>query len=343
MQAAEIVAGRLINADPLAVSGKPVVFIYQEDPIDTTAVTQIKRQLGMLEARFAQKLRPLHSPNAQDFVKSMNYYFKTLHLLKEIAVSNRRFPVNVGGTIGKQSRTLQSHGLYVWEVKTDGERAIMVCRGSYAFPNDFWKLLEFKTALATQRAYMIGTFGANTKNTGLLMVQPIDANDFAARKDPVHWMSAAVDKAQSSRPKVKFSRFTYEPESSILADFNRFVRQTVKGRSKFKLKPQVMLPEDGKQAFYKSMQISFERRPTIRAFQLQGSTYYMTLHRGYLPAGPLSEHFLAIWRWEQQGKEGIMRAVALFPMTRNSFEIIVNRGSLEAHSIEFASRRRARQ
>lgn len=75
----------------------------------------------------------------------------------------------------------------------------------------------------------------------------------------------------------------------------------------------------------------------IRAVRLCGETYYMTFHWAIKPVGSLSRPFLALWKREQHGKEGIMKAVAVFPMTKSSFDLIVNHALLEAHAADFAA------
>lgn len=111
LQIVPVAADRLSNVEPVAVSGKPVAFMYQEDPLASVLVTQIKFQLGMVKVGLAQGPRPLLGDSAHDFVRSMNYYFKTGHLFKEMVVLDRRFLVTVGGNIGRLSRTVPNQGV----------------------------------------------------------------------------------------------------------------------------------------------------------------------------------------------------------------------------------------
>lgn len=151
------------------------------------------------------------------------------------------------------------------------------------------------------------------------------------------WLNPAGKEAQSSPPKVSFSRIVYEPDPSLLPDFVGFIQETLGDRTRFILKPEVVIAENEKETFASAMAYSFKRRSMIRAVRLGGETYYMTFHRAIKPVGSLSRPFLALWKREQHGKEGIMKAVAVFPMTKNSFDLIVNRALLEAHAADFAA------
>ncbi|SAM83211.1 uncharacterized protein UBRO_05259 [Ustilago bromivora] len=323
----------LQDIDPLAASGKHVAFVYQEDSMTAAMVAQMKQDLGFAEPRKAGRARNLGDASLQDFVQSMNYFLKGDRLFKELVFSERHFLVTVGGNIGRLSRTLKSHGLYVFELKTDGEQVFMICRGSYTFEPKYWKFVESRTTLATKRAFIFHTVASTPTETGIITIQPTDAKKFAERRDPMHWMTPHDHQEESSSAStVSFSNIIYEPDPSLLPDLKLFVENVVGGRTRTSWRPQVLTPGE-RQTFISEMRRSFRFRSILRAFQLQGKTYYITFHRAVGFVGPSSEPFVVVWEREQQEEGAVLKAVAILPMSKHSFDNLVRQAVLKGHHI----------
>ncbi|SPC66653.1 uncharacterized protein UHOD_05259 [Ustilago sp. UG-2017b] len=327
----------LQDIDPLAASGKHVAFVYQEDPMTTTMVEKMKQDLGLAVPFNTRGARDLGIVNFEDFIRSMNYFLKGERLFKEVVFSERHFLVTVGGNIGSFSRTLKSHGLYVFELKTDGEQVFMVCRGSYTFGSKYWNLVESGTALATKRAFIFHMVVSTPTETGIITIQPTDSRKFAERRDPMHWMAPHDHQEESSSAStVSFSNIIYEPDPSLLPDLKAFVKNVVGSRTRSPWRTQVVIPGE-MQTFISKMRRYFKTRSMLRAFQFQGKTYYITFHQMAGFVGSSSVPFAVVWEREQQEEGAVLKAVATLRMTKHIFDKFVKQAGLKGHHVELGA------
>lgn len=325
------------DIDPLAASGKHVSFVYQEDSLTAAMVAQMKEDLGFAKQRKARGARNLGDASLQDFIQSMNYFLKGERLFKELVFFERRFLVTVGSNIGRLSRTLKSQGLYVFELKTDGEQVFMVCRGSYTFDRKYWKFLETETTFATKRAFIFHTVASTPTETGIITIQSTDPRNFAERRDPMHWMTPHDHQQESSSPStVSFSDIIYDPDPNLLPNLKSFFQNAMDGDMRIAWEPQVVIPEK-RQTFTAEMRRSLGLRFILRAFQLQGKTYYITFHRTIGIVEPVSRPFVVVWEREQREDRAVLKAVAILPMSKYSYDTLVRQALLKGHHIELGA------
>ncbi|KAJ1036753.1 hypothetical protein NDA11_000250 [Ustilago hordei] len=327
----------LQDIDPLAASGKHVSFVYQEDPLTAAMVAQMKQDLGFAEPSKARGARNLGVASLQDFIQSMNYFLKGDRLFKELVFFERRFLVTVGGNIGRLSRTLKSQGLYVFELKTDGEQVFMICRGSYTFDPKYWKFVETATSFATKRAFIFHTVASTPTETGIITIQSTDARNFAERRDPMHWLTPHDHQQESSSPStVSFSNIIYDPDPNLLPNLKFFFENAMGGCTRNAWRPQVVIPEE-RQTFTAEMRRSLRLRSILRAFQLQGKTYYITFHRTIGIVEPVSKPFVVVWEREQREDRAVLKAVAILPMSKHTYDNLVRQAVLKGHHIELGA------
>lgn len=321
----------LVVDEPLSLSGKPVVLLYQENDSASSFVTQIRKDLGFKRHRDVVP-RKRRSEDDQSFVESMSHLFNTERLFKEFVHSQRRYLITYLNHVETVSDTLSSFGILVWELETDGTRAVMLCRGVYQFNRKVWSTLESSSPLATGRLYVLSIRRRSATDSGILQVRQSEPGAFVPYFGPTR--SRLIDRhgLPLEFRIVRAVGFLYQPDPHLLTAFTSWTRRSLMSRlPNYEPKAPIELPVEEMEAFSTTMYTSFRRRLTLRPVQLNGQTCLLTNHP---PSSTVSSlhfsSFTAVWR--QEGGTGetapYLVAVALYPMTRHTFNLVVEQAKL---------------
>lgn len=303
----------LQDVEPLALSGLPAMILYQEDDAIDILVAQIKDLLAIDRRSRKFEPRPLRSQDPAEFTSDIKHYLRSDRLYKELHFDGRTVLVSYLNGIPKTSQSLTNKGLIVWELKTDGERAVMVCRGIYTLEPKFWPDLR---SLAQSQSYTLRIDRDAYSHLDLLSVSkgaPNTLYTYEQRLNPVRHPSEPDSEMVNTR-------FLYEPISNLKPYFDRWLRGTLGVKYRLRFEPEFLLDPKDKDAFSARMYESFKHRHALRKFTINGEPYLWSHHPRYKDIASLPNRFSALWRHQKgAANNDVMIAVGLFPMTRNTY------------------------
>ena len=320
----------LHDVDPLLMSDRPVVVIYQEDAVATRLIATIKDQIGISKQNRRDRPRPLLREDALDFVRTINYYMQVERLFKEFEQEGRRFLVNYVNEMVQVSKTLSGNGLIVWELQTDnGAQAVLLCRGVYAFQRTHWRQIV-EPHLAPD--YLLQFRASTPMRSGVLSVRSGHPDTARHTHRGRRRLLGETADPQSVAPQIWASSFAYGPEPGLEHLYKVWLDDYMSRES---YGPPIELSTvEERASFFLKMRASFVRRVHVRPLELNGKTYLLTHHPAY-PDIHIYSPFIVLWTHHIVRGENILTAAGLFPMPAKPFRTLKERTNLPRWRFHF--------
>ncbi|SPO27651.1 uncharacterized protein UTRI_04313_B [Ustilago trichophora] len=351
----------LQNADPLKMWGKAVSFVYQEEEeeVSNTLVARLQLSRRLQRKRYAEKPRRLSS--TAGFLEGTRTILFSDRLYSELFLDDRRFLVRLERNLIRVDAELKGDNLIIWELKSDGSRAFMVCRGVYPFHHRAWanvkapataqyflRVLEgqpdkilVRRAEPEEALRPLGrhirvsaqTAGdARSQDWDPAYQYEPDLNVVAAFDEPFgRHIEVSAQTAEDARRQDWDPTYQYEPDLNVMAAFDNWLDTHVDKPERRLEVP--LVTDEAEVQFLGGMRKTFKEGAPVYPIELNGQTYLLAHYRGKIIGGPLYNSYATLWREEVQGSTITLVAVGLRPLFFNTFRNAVAHAKVEGREL----------
>lgn len=314
--------GRLYEIDPSQLTNMPVLIIYQQDPLAGVLMHQLKDEMGISPTRRKFSPRPFTPSDNDAFISSITANLQYARLYREYEVEGKRLLV----AFLRHGRVLRLEKLrnsaMVWEFKTDGSRAVMLCRGIYALDHNHRSSI-YKTRPTA--GFIVRIQHSVSTASDVLEVTRIRPENIPAYKGDSPRREGIQGVGQHT---ATASHFFYRRDKDLEPAFRGWQLAYIPRANWLTIKPEIELAKSDEQAFSRSMLKSFKQRSNMRVIHLAGQDFLMSHHPALENVPSLSQSFAAIWKEEKDGERESLVAVGLYPISRSQYNVALSRQSL---------------
>ncbi|SPO32569.1 uncharacterized protein UTRI_04313 [Ustilago trichophora] len=312
-------------AAPLQMSGKTISFLYEEEEqkMSTKLVEQLKGSNGK------GKLWSVDYPRAMSSTSGFLERYRTSLLMDKASsdrpfleqfFAGRRFLIRLERALSNLDKELKGESLVVWEIKSDGDQAVMVCRGVHSFPHKLWTKLQTPDTVS----YILRIAEVQPDRLMVRRAVPEDLQLAGGRS------RLLLTKLEiNARPHFWANTYRYAPDPDAMSAFEEWLKSQIDahgGRKAVTLKTKELQDHILERIVH-----SFEKGNAMFQIELNGQTYLLARYGGEIPGGQRYNSYATLWRQEVRGRENILVLVGVRPMTPKVLKKAIGDANLKEH------------